>query len=86
MLLMVLLHQNNLRPMCEKWPHGEQARWRTRAEKFNILEQPAVISTLASQVAIGTSKGSDCHDGAQALAEDPRKARARASRSSRRPW
>jgi hypothetical protein len=65
----MVLHQNNLRPMCEKWPHGEQARWRTRAEKFNILEQlaefkkyirtrSAVISTLASQVAISTSKGS----------------------------
>jgi hypothetical protein len=40
-MLPIVLHQNNLRPMYKNWPHGEQARWWTHAEKFNILEQPA---------------------------------------------
>jgi hypothetical protein len=26
-MLPIILHMNNLRPMYEKWPHGEQARW-----------------------------------------------------------
>jgi hypothetical protein len=26
-MLPVVLHMNNLRPMYEKWPHCEQAKW-----------------------------------------------------------
>jgi hypothetical protein len=38
-MLSVALNMNNLRPMYEKWPHGEQARWWTHAERFNIMRQ-----------------------------------------------
>jgi hypothetical protein len=38
-ILPIVLHQNNLRPMYEKWPHGEQARWWTHAERYSFLEQ-----------------------------------------------
>jgi hypothetical protein len=34
-MLPVVLHMNNLRPMYEKWPHGEQAKWWTHAERFD---------------------------------------------------
>jgi hypothetical protein len=64
-MLPIVLHQNNLRPMYEKWPHGERVRWWTHAERFNVLDQPEefrqyyVIDMLASEVVINsTSKGS----------------------------
>jgi hypothetical protein len=64
-MLPIVLHQNNLWPMYEKWPHGEPIRWWTHAERFDILDQPDefrwyyVIDMLASQVVISsTSKRS----------------------------
>jgi hypothetical protein len=35
----IVLYQNNLRPMYEKWPHVEQARWLNSAKQLNILKQ-----------------------------------------------
>jgi hypothetical protein len=43
-MLPVVLHQSNLRPMYEKWPHGEQTKWWTCAERFNIMDQSEEIS------------------------------------------
>jgi hypothetical protein len=37
-MLPIILHQNNLRPMYKKWPHGP--KWWTNAERFNIMDQP----------------------------------------------
>ncbi len=65
-MLPIVLHQNNLRPMFEKWLHGEQARWWTHAQKHDILDQPVafrgyirmryqVVATLASQAAISAA-------------------------------
>jgi hypothetical protein len=39
-MLPIILHTNNLRPMYKKWPHGEQAKWWTHAERFDIMQQP----------------------------------------------
>jgi hypothetical protein len=72
--MLPILHQNNLRPMYEKWLHGDQARWWTHAEKADILDQSEefcryirgryyLINMLASQVAISsnnTKKGNSC--------------------------
>ncbi len=75
----IALHLKNLPP--EKWPHGEQARWWTHAERFYILEQPAefrryirardrVIATLASQAAISaTSRRGSCREDSLNLKE-----------------
>jgi hypothetical protein len=72
--LPIILHQNNLQPMYEKWPSGEQAKWWTHAARFHILDQPKefrqyirnqyyVFAMLASQVPIrSTSKGSSRKD------------------------
>jgi hypothetical protein len=40
-MLPIVLHQNNLLPMYEKWPYREQARQSTHSEIYNILEPPA---------------------------------------------
>jgi hypothetical protein len=66
-MLPIILHQNNLRPMYEKWPHGEQAKWWTHAERFDIMVQPEefrwyisyqyyVVAMLASHVAISSRR------------------------------
>jgi hypothetical protein len=65
-MLSVVLHMNNLRPMYEKWPHGEQARWWTHAERFDIMQQPLefcryimeryrVVATLVSNMVISST-------------------------------
>jgi hypothetical protein len=65
-MLSVVLHMNNLRPMYEKWPHGEQARWWTHAERSDIMQQPLkfcryimeryrVVATLASNMVISST-------------------------------
>jgi hypothetical protein len=51
--------------MCGKWPHGEQAKWWTHAERFDIMQQPLefrhyimgqyrVVATLASNMVIAS--------------------------------
>ncbi len=71
-MLPIVLHQNNLQPMYEKWLHGEKAMWWTYAEWFNILEQPAelrkyiraryqIIATLASRVTVSTANRGGSH-------------------------
>jgi hypothetical protein len=35
-MLPIVLHQNNLRLMYEKWQHSEQTRCWTSAERFSI--------------------------------------------------
>jgi hypothetical protein len=70
-MLPFVFHQNNQRLMYEKWPHGEEAKGRTHADKFNILEQQAkfrkyiltryqVSATVAGQAAI--SNVGNCKD------------------------
>jgi hypothetical protein len=65
-MLPVVLHMNNLRPMYEKWSHGEQAKWWTHAERFDIMQQPLefscyimeryrVVATLASNMVIAST-------------------------------
>jgi hypothetical protein len=62
-ILPIVLQKNNLRPMYEKLPHGEQARWWAHAERHDILDQAVLfqryiraryqgVATLASQAAI----------------------------------
>jgi hypothetical protein len=80
-ILPIVLHQNNLRPMYEKWLHGEQARWWTHAERYSILEQPVefmqyiraryqVVVPLACQAAISTaSRSGSCRDDGQKTKE-----------------
>ncbi len=69
-MLPVVLHMNNLRPMYEKWPHGEQAKRWTHAERFDVVQQPLefrcyiqgryrVVAMLASHMVI-TSAGKSC--------------------------
>ncbi len=69
-MLSVVLHMNNLQPMYEKWPHGEQARWWTHAERFDIMQQPLefrryimeryrVVATLASNMVISSTTRSN---------------------------
>jgi hypothetical protein len=52
--------------MYEKWPHGEQAKWWTHAERFDIMDQPDefcwyirnwyyVVVMLASHVATSSA-------------------------------
>jgi hypothetical protein len=41
-MLPIVLHQNNLQPMYEKWLHGEQAKWWTHAKRFDILDWPVL--------------------------------------------
>jgi hypothetical protein len=64
-MLPIVLHMNNLRPMYEKWPHGEQAKWWTPTERFDIMQQPVefhwhimdwyhVVATLASHMVISS--------------------------------
>jgi hypothetical protein len=73
-MLSVVLHMNNLRPMYEKWPHGEQARWWTHAERFDIMQQPLefccyimehyrVVATLASNMVISSTTRSNAPEG-----------------------
>jgi hypothetical protein len=80
-MLSMVLHVNNLRPMYEKWLHGEQARWWTHAERFDIMQQPLefrryimeryrVVATLASNMVISSTTRSN----------KTRRRRARASR------
>ncbi len=68
-MLPVVLHMNNLRPMYEKWLHGEQAKWWTHAELFDLIQQPLefrryimgryrVVATLASHMVISTTNRS----------------------------
>jgi hypothetical protein len=65
-MLPVMLHMNNLRPMYEKWLHGEQAKWWTHVERFDIMQQPRefrcyimgqyrVVATLASNMVIAST-------------------------------
>jgi hypothetical protein len=65
-MLPVVLHMNNLRPMYEKWLHGEQAKWWTHAERFDVIQQPLefrryiqgryrVVATLASHMVIASA-------------------------------
>jgi hypothetical protein len=73
-MLPVVLHRNNLRSMYEKWPHGEQAKWWTHAERSDIMQQPLefrlyimeryrVVATLASSMVIAsTSRSSNPKD------------------------
>ncbi len=71
-MLPVVLHMNNLRPMYEKWPHGEQAKWWTHAERFDVIQQPLefrryiqgryrVVATLASHMVIASAGRSSGH-------------------------
>ncbi len=74
-MLPVVLHMNNLRPMYEKWPHGEQAKWWTHAELFDAMQQLLefrryimgryrVVATLASHMVIAsTGRSSGQKDG-----------------------
>jgi hypothetical protein len=65
-MLPIVLHMNNLRPMYEKLPHGEQAKWWTHTERFDIMQQPVefrryimdryhVVATLASHMVISST-------------------------------
>ncbi len=65
-MLPIILDMNNLRPMYEKCPRGEQARWWTHAERFNPMQQPEefrqfiltqyhAVAMLASHVAISST-------------------------------
>jgi hypothetical protein len=65
-MLPIVLHMNNLGPMYENWPHGEQAKWWTHAERFDIMHQPLelrryimdrykVVAMLASHMVISSS-------------------------------
>jgi hypothetical protein len=69
-MLPVVLHMNNLRPMYEKCPHGEQAKWWTHAERFDVMQQPSefrryimgryrVVATLASHMVIASMNRSN---------------------------
>ncbi len=71
-MLPVVLHMNNLRPMYEKWPHVEQAKWWTHAERFDVIQQPLefrcyiqgryrVVATLASHMVIASAGRSSGH-------------------------
>jgi hypothetical protein len=71
-MLPVVLHMNNLRPMYEKWSHGEQAKWWTHAERFDVIQQPLefrryiqgryrVVATLASHMVIASTSRSSGH-------------------------
>ncbi len=68
-MLLIMLHQNNLRPIYEKWLQGEQVRWWTKSERLNILVQPVefrryiqtrylVPATMANQPASSTANKS----------------------------
>ncbi len=67
-MLSIVLHMNNLRPKYEKWPHSEQAKWWTHAERFDIMQQPLefrryiterykVVAMLAPPAAHGSQLG-----------------------------
>jgi hypothetical protein len=58
--------------MYEKWLHGEQAKWWTHAERFDVVQQPLefrryiqrryrVVATLASHMVIASAGRSSGH-------------------------
>jgi hypothetical protein len=58
-ILPIVLQKNNLRPMYEKLPHAEQARWWTHTERHDILDQP-VPEVYQSKIPGGGHLGQPC--------------------------